>query len=208
MYIPKAFEEKRIPIMHQMIAAHPLGTLVTLNASGLMASHIPMVVKADGEYGILQAHLSRANPQWQDLVDSIEALAIFAGPQHYISPSWYPAKEEHGKVVPTWNYVVVHAYGKLRVTEDEQWLKAHLQALTSQHESNFERPWQVHDAPEDFIGSLVKGIVGLELPISRLEGKWKVSQNRDEKDRQGVSAGLAQLNTPASLAMKELMDGK
>jgi transcriptional regulator len=206
VYVPKANEEKRIPVMHQLIAAHPLASLVTLGASGLIASHIPMVLEADGsEFGVLRGHVSRANTQWKDLVPAIDALAIFAGHQHYISASWYPGKMEDGKEVPTWNYAVVHAYGPLQVIHEQQWLMSHLNSLTDKQEASFERPWKVSDAPESFIQPLLHGIVGFELPIQRLEGKWKVSQNRNERDRQGVIDGLTDLDTPDSLAMRDLV---
>jgi transcriptional regulator len=207
MYIPRANEEKRIPVMHALIKSHPLAALVTLGAAGLLASHIPMILEEDGsEFGVLRAHISRANSQWRDLIPSVDALAIFAGPHHYISPSWYPGKQEHGKEVPTWNYAVVHAYGPLAVIEDGEWLLAHLQTLTNTHEAVLPSPWKVGDAPEDFIRSIMQGIVGLELPIRRLEGKWKVSQNRSQADRTGVVEGLGSLNTPESLAMKALVE--
>jgi transcriptional regulator len=208
MYIPRANEEKRIPVMHALIAAHPLAALVTMGASGLFASHIPMVLEEDGStFGVLKGHISRANTQGRDHSPTVDALAIFAGPQHYISASWYPGKEEHGKEVPTWNYAVVHAYGPLKVIEDSQWLMAHLEGLTDQHEASSEKPWKVADAPADFIQSMLNGIVGLELPIQRLEGKWKVSQNRTERDRAGVLEGLDKRNTPESLVMKKLVAG-
>ena len=207
MYIPTANEEKRIPVMQALIVSHPLATLVTLGAAGLLASHIPMTLEDDGsEFGILQGHVSRANTQWHDLVSSTDALAIFAGAQHYVSPSWYPAKAEHGKVVPTWNYAVVHAYGPVRVIEDAQWLRAHVERLTKIHEANFPVPWKVGDAPDEYVASMLRGIVGFELPIQRLEGKWKISQNRSERDRDGIATGLQKLNTPESLAMKILME--
>jgi transcriptional regulator len=156
--------------------------------------------------GQLRGHISRANTQWRDYTPSVEALAIFSGPQHYITPAWYPEKQETGKVVPTWNYVVVHAYGYLQVIEDGEWLMAHLKSLTKTHEADFAIPWQVEDAPADYIASMAKGIVGLEMAIERLEGKWKVSQNRSERDRDGVAKGLAELNTTESLAMKTLVE--
>jgi len=203
MYIPRHNEEKRVSVMHALIVSRPLGTLVTLGASGLFASHIPMVLENDGsQFGILRGHISRANTQWRDLVPTVDALAIFAGHQHYISPTWYPGTKEHGKEVPTWNYVVVHAYGPLQVIQDEHWLLTNVEKLTKIHEAGSPVPWNVSDAPEDFIRSQLKGIVGLELPIRRLEGKWKVSQNRTERERKGVIDGLAKLDTPESLAMK------
>jgi len=207
MYIPRANQETRIPVLHALLNAHPLAALITLNASGLIASHIPMVLEADGsEFGTLRAHISRANTQWRDLNDSVDTLAIFAGPHHYISPAWYPGTYEDGKEVPTWNYAVVHAYGPLKIIHDAPWLLAHLETLTNIHEAHFPKPWKVTDAPEPFIQSLLNGIVGLELPIRRLEGKWKVSQNRTSEERQGVIAGLQTLDTPESLAMRDLVD--
>jgi transcriptional regulator len=207
MYLPRHNEEKRVSVMHSLIVSQPLGTLVTLGVSGLFASHIPMLLEDDGsQFGILKGHISRANTQWRDLVATVDALAIFAGPQHYISPNWYPETREHGKEVPTWNYVVVHAYGPLKVIQDSLWLLKNVEKLTNIHESASPIPWKVSDAPEDFIQSQLKGIVGLELPIRRLEGKWKVSQNRTERERNGVIDGLTKLNTPASLAMKALVE--
>jgi transcriptional regulator len=207
MYIPRHNEEKRVSVMHALIVSRPLGTLVTLGASGLFASHIPMILEDDGsQFGVLKGHISRANTQWRDFVPTVDALAIFAGHQHYITPTWYPGTYEHGKEVPTWNYVVVHAYGPLKVIEDEQWLLTNVEKLTSIHEAGSPVPWRVSDAPVDFIKSQLRGIVGLELPIHKLEGKWKVSQNRTEQERDGVIEGLAKLNTPESLAMKALVE--
>jgi transcriptional regulator len=207
MYIPKVNEEKRVSVMQALMLSQPFGTLVTLGAGGLFASHIPMVLEEDGsQFGVLKGHISRANTQWRDLIPTVDALAIFAGPQHYISPNWYPGKEEHGKEVPTWNYAVVHAYGPLKVIEDEPWLLSLLNHLTNIHEAGSPVPWKVGDAPQDFIQSLLQGIIGLELSIRRLEGKWKVSQNKSERDRQGVIKGLTELNTAESLAMKALVE--
>jgi transcriptional regulator len=206
MYIPRANQEDRIPVLHKLIEDQPFASLITVGSSGLFASHIPMVLEQNGAKGRLKGHISRANTQWQDYTPSVEALAIFSGPQHYITPSWYPEKQETGKVVPTWNYVVVHAYGYLKVIEDGEWLMAHLKKLTHAHEAGFAVPWQVEDAPADYIASMAKGIVGLEIAIERLEGKWKVSQNRSERDRGGVARGLAELNTTESLAMTALVE--
>jgi transcriptional regulator len=207
MYIPKHNEEKRVSVMHSLIASSPLGTLVTLGASGLFATHIPMVLEDDGtQFGVLRGHISRANPQWRDFVPTVDALAIFAGHQHYITPNWYPETKEHGREVPTWNYVVVHAYGPLTVIQDEHWLLTNVEKLTSIHEAGSPVPWKVSDAPEDYIKSQLRGIVGLEIPIQRLLGKWKVSQNKTERARNGVIEGLAELNTPESLAMKALVE--
>ena len=206
MYIPRAYKEDRLPVLHKFMDDQPFASLITMGTSGLFASHIPMVLEQNGSMGRLKGHISRANTQWRDYTPSVEALAIFSGPHHYITPSWYPEKQETGKVVPTWNYAVVHAYGHLKVIEDAEWLMAHLTKLTGIHEADSPVPWKVGDAPADYVASLVKGIVGLEMVIERLEGKWKVSQNRSEQDRSGVATGLAELNTPESLTMKALVE--
>lgn len=207
MYIPRANEEKRVPVMHRLIKAHPLAALVTMGSTGLFASHIPMVLEDDGsEFGILKGHVSRANTQWKDFTPSVDALAIFAGPHHYISASWYPGKYEDGEEVPTWNYAVVHASGSLTLREDALWLMAHLVSLTDEHESRSAIPWKVSDAPEEFVQTQLKGIIGFELPIRRLEGKWKVSQNRNERDRSAVAQSLDELGTSESRAMKKLVE--
>jgi transcriptional regulator len=207
MYIPKPNQETRVPVLWQLIRSQPLGTLVTLGCGGLFASHIPMLLEEDGsEFGMLKGHIARGNPQWKDFSPAVDALAIFAGAQHYISPNWYPGKQEHGKEVPTWNYVVVHAYGSLKIIEDHTWLLGFLNQLTDTHEAISPVPWSVKDAPQDFVTAMMNAIVGFELPIRRLEGKWKLSQNKAPRDRQGVVEGLSMLDTPASLAMKALIE--
>lgn len=212
MYIPRANEENRVPVMHDLIRAQPFASLVTMSVSGgapgLVASHLPMVLEIhdDSALGTLKAHVARGNTQWRDLTSTIDALAIFAGPHHYISASWYPDAHQTGAEVPTWNYAVVHAYGPLRAIEDPGWLLAHLQSLTQQHEAGFPGAWDPTDAPDGYIAQQMRGIVGLELPIRRLEGKWKASQNRNEVDREAVIHGLSVLNTPASLQMKQLIE--
>jgi transcriptional regulator len=211
MYIPRANEEQRIPVLHDLIRSQPFGTLITMGGHGLIASHLPMVLESSGEedaFGTLRAHVSRANPQWRDFDATIDALAIFAGHHHYISASWYPGAKETGAEVPTWNYVVVHAYGTLRAIEDKDWLLAHVSSLTDIHEAASAEPWKVSDAPESYLNSQINGIIGFELPIRRLEGKWKVSQNRNERDRSAVVKGLDDLNTPDSLAMKHLVESR
>jgi transcriptional regulator len=205
MYIPRANIEDRIPVLHKLMEEQPFASLITVGSSGLFASHIPMVLEQNGAMGRLKGHISRANTQWRDYTHSVQALAIFSGPQHYITPTWYPEKQETGKVVPTWNYVVVHAYGHLKVIEDGDWLMSHLQSLVNIHEADSPVPWKVGDAPPDYIASQLKGIVGLEMVVERIEGKWKVSQNRSEQDRRGVARGLAELNTTESLAMEALV---
>jgi transcriptional regulator len=208
MYIPRVNKEERVFVLHKLMEDQPFASLITVGSSGLFASHIPMVLEQNGAMGQLKGHISRANTQWRDYTPSVEALAIFSGPQHYITPTWYPEKQETGKVVPTWNYVVVHAYGHLKVIEDGEWLMAHLQRLTSIHEAESAIPWKISDAPADYITSQIKGIVGLEMDIARLEGKWKVSQNRSAEDRKGVAQGLSELNTTESLAMKALVEDR
>jgi transcriptional regulator len=210
MYIPKANLETRLPVLVAMMRAHPLAAVVTLGPDGLVASHIPLVYEEveGSEFGVLKGHVSRANSQWKDLAAGVDALAIFAGPQHYVSAGWYPSKAEDGKVVPTWNYVTVHAYGPLRVVEDAAWLLEHLTSLTDTHEASSEVPWKVTDAPAEFIASQMRGIVGFELPIRRLEGKWKVSQNRSERDRAAVADALERIGSVESLRMKELVEGE
>ena len=206
MYVPRANKEDRVSVLHKLIEKHPFASLVTMGSSGLFASHITMVLEQNGAMAQLRGHISRANTQWRDYTPSVQALAIFSGPQHYITPNWYPEKQETGKVVPTWNYVVVHAYGYLRIIEDGDWLMTHLASLTNFHEADSPVPWKIGDAPAEYIAALLKGIVGLEMTIERLEGKWKVSQNRSEQDREGVAGGLAELNTAESLAMKALVE--
>ncbi|MCU1322402.1 MAG: FMN-binding negative transcriptional regulator [Acidobacteriaceae bacterium] len=211
MYIPRVNEETRLPVLHALMRAHPLAALVSVGVNGLFATHLPMVVveDADGQgLGTLQGHISRANPQWREFVADVDALAIFAGPQHYISASWYPGKLQDGEEVPTWNYAVVHASGLLRIVEDPDWLLAHLTSLTDIHEAGSAEPWKVSDAPADFVRTQMRGIVGLELPIRKLEGKWKVSQNRNEQDRQAVVEGLERLGTADALVMKGLVERK
>ncbi len=191
MYQPAHFREDRLEVQHALIRAHSLGLLITAGPGGLQANHVPFLVDADGpERGTLRAHLARANPQLSELAGVAECLVVFQGPQTYISPSLYPTKREHGKVVPTWNYITVHAWGRPQVKDDAAWLRRQVDDLTSHKEGTRPAPWQVSDAPEPFVASQLKGIVGLEIPIARIEGKWKVSQNRPAVDQAGVVAGL------------------
>jgi transcriptional regulator len=201
VYVPTQFREDRVPVLHEMIGRIRLGTLVTLNADGLVASHLPMLVDPEpGPFGRLSGHVARANPQWRSLEPKVQALAIFTGPEAYITPSWYATKRLNGKVVPTWNYVAIHAYGELRFIDDPAHTLAHVTRLTEAQEASRAEPWKVSDAPADFIAGMVKGIVGFELAIARLEGKWKMSQNRPEDDRAGVVEGLAREGGPADVA--------
>lgn len=191
MYQPPLFREDRLEVQHALIHAHPLGLLVSAGPGGLMANPVPFILLAEGSArGTLHCHLSRANPHWRELGTVEECLVVFQGPQEYVTPSWYQTKRETGKVVPTWNYATVHAWGKPRVIEDVEWLRRNVEALTHAHEDARAAPWAVSDAPPEFIAAQLRGIVGIEIPIDRLEGKWKVSQNRPEADRAGVVAGL------------------
>jgi transcriptional regulator len=191
MYLPDHFNEDRTEVMHQLIRCNSLAVLVTLAPQGLTANHVPMLIDPDPlPHGTLRGHVARANPLWREFDAGTGALAVFTGPQGYISPSWYPSKHEGGKVVPTWNYAVVHASGPLLVHDDKQWVRALVTRLTQQQESPRAQPWQVSDAPAEFIERMLDAIVGIEIPLTRLQGKWKMSQNRGASDRAGVAAGL------------------
>jgi transcriptional regulator len=204
MYVPKHFEETRVEVLHELIRAYPFGVLVTLTAGGLDANHIPFEVDSDpSPFGTLRGHVARANPVWRETTPGAEALVIFQGPDTYVSPRWYPTKTETGKVVPTWNYVVVHAHGAPRFIDDRVWLRAFVEMLTDRHEARRPEPWKVTDAPADYIDKQVGAIIGLEIPIARLIGKWKVSQNRPSHDRAGVVAGLLQEAPRSAAAMAD-----
>jgi len=206
MYIPSHFDESRPEVLRALVNAHPLATLVTLTPDGLNANHIPLRLHADdGPHGILRGHVARANPIWKDFDPRVAALAIFQGPDSYITPGWYATKQETGKVVPTWNCAVVHVYGPLRVIDDPNWLRPHLEALTATHEADQIEPWHVSDAPGDYTGKLMQGIVGIELSIARMTGKWKVSQNQPASNQAGVVAGLRERETEGSARLTELV---
>jgi transcriptional regulator len=197
MYLPKDFHEERVPLLHDAIRRIALGTLVTLGADGMEASHVPMLIDPEPQpFGTLRGHLARANPQWHRIAAGTEALVIFLGPETYISPSWYATKRATGKVVPTWNYVAIHAYGALRIVDDAEWLRALVTRLTETHEAKRAEPWAVSDAPADYIAGMLKAIVGFELPIARLDGKYKMSQNRPAEDRASVFEGLKREGHP------------
>ncbi len=191
MYDVAAFREDRVEVMHALIQAHPLATLVTMTPQGLEANHIPFLIDAaPAPFGTLRGHVARANPVWRSFNAEVDVLAVFQGSQAYITPSWYPSKAQHGKVVPTWNYAVAHAQGPLKIVDDAEWLRALVTRLTASQESALEKPWQVTDAPADYINTMLKAIVGIEIPVRRLQGKWKMSQNRLPQDREGVIQGL------------------
>ena len=192
MYTPRAFALDDLPEIQQLIQHTRLAQLVTVGEQGLLASHLPLLLNPDEcANGTLYGHLAKANPQWRDLQNGSDALVIFAGAEAYISPAFYPAKAEHGKVVPTWNYLAVHAYGKPDVFSDAARLLRVVTALTDRHEGKRDQPWKVSDAPADYIDSMLKAIVGFALPIDRLIGKRKLSQNRSPADIAGVREGLA-----------------
>lgn len=206
MYVPKHFDEPRIETLHQLIRAHPLATLVMHSSAGLDANHIPLLLAAEpGPFGHLSGHIARANPLWRDMPSEKDVLAIFQGPEAYVTPSWYPSKAENGRAVPTWNYAVVHAHGTLRVIDDATWLRTHLEQATAQHEGAFPSPWQMSDAPDDYIEAMLGAVIGIEIHITRLTGKFKLSQNQPARNREGVIIGLGQTATPAALAMAAAM---
>jgi transcriptional regulator len=203
MYLPAHFEETRTPVLHDLVRAHPLATWVVHSADGLVVNHIPFLIDTErGPNGTLIGHVARANPIWRNLGPSV---AVFQGPQAYVSPNWYPSKQAHGKVVPTWNYAVVHAHGTPRAIDSRDALLQIVTRLTRTHEASQAAPWSVSDAPADFIEQLLKAIVGIEMPIERMVGKWKVGQNRGEADRLGTATGLRQQGDGQSLAMAALV---
>ena len=189
MYLPELFRVEDVAQTHALMRARPFAALVSAGPSGLFASHLPTVLKDEGRYGVIECHLARANPHCRDLAGG-EALVIFQGVEGYITPNWYPSKAEGGKVVPTWNFAAVHAYGRPDVVNDADWLRRHVTELTAQQERDQPRPWAPSDAPASFIDTMLRGIVGFRFAITRLEGKWKMSQNRTPQDREGVVYGL------------------
>ncbi|MFA5702409.1 MAG: FMN-binding negative transcriptional regulator [Advenella sp.] len=202
MHCPGLFRETRMEILHGLISAYPLATLMTAGSGGLMANLIPFSLHEGGDYGVLRAHLAKGNRQLEELREGAETLVVFQGPACYVTPSWYPSKAEHGKVVPTWNFVMVQARGKARVIDDAAWILTQLDQLTDNLERERTHPWKVFDAPEDFIAAQLKGIVGIEIPIRTIEGKWKISQNRRPVDHQGIIDGLrAEGRCPAMVAL-------
>jgi transcriptional regulator len=205
MYLPSHFEETRTSVLHETMRANPFSTLVTLTAHGLDANHLPMEIDPDpAPYGTVRGHVARANPVWRDL-QSHDVLAIFQGPHTYISPSWYPTAQESRKAVPTWNYVVVHAHGVIRIIDDVEWVRAQLAGLVTRFESHRASPWRMSDMPSDYVESLIRGVVGFEIRIARLIGKWKVSQNRPAADVKGIVDGLRATGTESDLDMAQLV---
>lgn len=207
MYLPRQFREDRLELQHGFMKQHPLGLLICQGERGLEANPVPFTLyPAEGPLGTLRCHVSRANQQWQALSSVAECLVAFLGPQAYVTPSWYATKRETGKVVPTWNYAAVHAWGAPRVTSDAAWLRRQVDDLTAVHEGRFPEPWSVSDAPAEFVEAQLRGIVGVEIEIARMEGKWKMSQNRPEADREGVVAGLRELGGEAAVVGEMVAD--
>ena len=206
MYIPRHFEETRVEVLHELIRAHPLAALVVNTPDGLDANHLPFEIDPEpAPFGVLRGHVARSNSVWRQISPDVQALAIFQGHNAYVSPSWYPSRQETGKVVPTWNYAVVHAYGRLRVIEDRTWLRRLVERLTNEHERTLENPWNVSEAPANFIDEQLNAIVGLEMPIERIIGKWKVSQNRVRQDQDGVVEALQQNNSDDATGIADLI---
>lgn len=204
MYLQSAFQEDRAELQHGLIRAYPLGTLIVAACGAVTADPVPFILYPDeGERGVLRAHVARANPVWQVLQQGGECLVVFQGADDYISPSWYASKAEHHKVVPTWNYSTVQVRGTARVVDDARWLRSQLDDLTAMHEERLPQPWKLSDAPPDFVATIMQAIVGIELPIAAIVGKWKVNQNRSVADREGVLAGLR--TQPGGEAMAALV---
>ena len=199
MYTPAAFVEEDPKAIAALLVEHPMAQLVTMTEAGLVATPMPMLYEptADG-LGSLVGHVARANRQWAETVSTVEALAIFTGANAYVSPNWYPAKAEHGKVVPTWNYETVHVRGVFVAHDDREWKRALVTRLTQRHESRFDMPWAVEDAPADYIESMLKAIVGIELQITSIQAKRKLSQNRSAEDIAGTIAGLTTVGGPSA----------
>lgn len=205
MFQPPVFREDRPEVMRDLIVAHPFATIVANATGALSADHVPLVLKTDGPAGTLQGHVAAANPLVRATEPPFDVLVIFQGPQTYVTPSWYRSKQDHGKVVPTWNYVVVHVRGCLRFVRDTDWLLAHLGDLTRQHEAHRPEPWSVSDAPEDFVLRQLRGLVGFEIGIDGMEGVWKVSQNKALQDWTGVTEGLKDVAGPDAADMARLV---
>lgn len=206
MYQPPHHREDRLEIQHALIRAHPLGLLVSHGPDGLAANQVPFLLDAEASaLGTLAGHLARANDQWRHL-DGAEALIVFQGPAAYVTPAWYETKRETGKVVPTWNYATVQARGRVRVIEDQDWLAAQVARLTGEQEAGRPEPWAVGDAPAGYVAAMLRGIVGIEIAVTAIEGKWKVSQNRSAGDRRGVADGLAASSDSGAVAMARLVE--
>lgn len=207
MYTPEPFRMENLAVVHAAMRAHPFATLVTHGPQGLLATHAPVVLKIDAArpLGWVELHLARPNTHWKAIDPESEALMIFQGAESYIRPGWYPSKRETAKAVPTWNYQAVHAYGRLQVQTDKAWLLAHVSELSDQMEAPYAERWATSDAPDAYIDVMLRGIVGLSFEITRLEGKSKMSQNRETRDRKGVTEGLRARGAGEDLAVADLV---
>jgi transcriptional regulator len=206
MYTPAPFKLDDVAEAHALMRSRPFAILITVTPDGPIGTHLPTVLKVDAanQLGRIECHVARPNPQWRAPASG-ESLMIFQGPEAYIRPGWYPSKAEHGKVVPTWNYIAIHAYGRLEILDDPTWLLAHVGELTRQQEAPYAAPWATSDAPESFLAAMARGIVGVRFSISRLEGKAKMSQNRPEPDRAGVVQGLTSRALDGDCAVARLV---
>jgi transcriptional regulator len=204
MYVPDKFSEPRVDVLHRCIRKNPFGMLVYAGNAGVVGDHFPFLIDPEpAPFGTLRGHVARANALWKECPTEQDVLVVFHGPNTYVTPSWYPAKQEHGKVVPTWNYVVVHAYGRARFTHDAEWLRDHVTQNTNRHEAGRAEPWKVTDAPPDYIDKQLRAIVGVEIPLTRLFGKWKANQNRSAADVRGVIQGLNEDGNAFVRAMRD-----
>ena len=219
MYCPRPFREDRLSALHALVRSHSLGAWTCWADNRLVVNHVPFLLAEEaGESGTLVGHVARGNPVWKSIANgdpdgarggvpgAVPSVVVFQGPQTYITPSWYPSKQVHGKVVPTWNYAVVHAHGRPRVIEDKAWLLAHVEQLSDTHEAERESPWRVSDAPQNYIDKMLDGIVGIEIPIQTLEGRWKVSQNKPPADKSGVAGGLSESPDAVAREMATLVN--
>ena len=208
MFMPDHFRVENLAEMHALMRAHPFAALVSMTPSGLYGTHLPTVLKDEAPNGTIECHLARANPHWKDLAKGEEAMMIFQGAEGYITPNWYATKAATGKAVPTWNYAIVHAYGRPAIMNDKDWLRRHVTELSDQQERTEAHPWKVSDAPESYIDVMLRGIVGFRFEITRLEGKSKMSQNRETQDRLGVIEGLKVRATGDDLEIAETVTAK
>ncbi len=207
MYTSAHFDESRPETLQQLVREHPLGLLITQSAQGLDANPIPFLLDTeDGGPGVLRAHVARANPVWREALADVETLVVFQGPQAYITPNWYPGKAETGKAVPTWNYITVQARGRLVVRDDATWVRGLVTRLTQRHEATQAKPWALTDAPAEYIDAMLRAIVGIEIPLSSLKGKWKMSQNQPAANRDGVARGLREQGQPQAVAVAAWVD--
>ncbi|MGM4983101.1 FMN-binding negative transcriptional regulator [Hyphomicrobiales bacterium] len=206
MYQPPHHREDDLRTQHDLIRAHALGLLITAGDGGLIANPVPFHLETGlSPKGTLQAHVARANGQWREIADGAPVLVVFQGADTYITPSWYATKRETGKVVPTWNYAIVQVRGSARIIEDPAWLRTQIGALTRENENSRSQPWAVDDAPPEFVAAQLKGIIGIEIDIETIDGKWKVSQNRPLADRQGVADGLDAIDRTDTAEMADLV---